>query len=78
MWERIKIKYVKPHRSYPRLPKDDRVTVSVEMPIEVYSEFRRQIEAPSSFNNRRGITGFDMILCEKTNKIAGDTCTNKE
>jgi hypothetical protein len=53
MWSDIHIKSVKPYRSYPRLKKDDRVTVTVDMPIEAYSGFRRQIEAPHALRNRR-------------------------
>lgn len=53
MWGTIDIKSVRSYRSFPRLIKDDRVTVTIDMPIEKYSEFRKQIEAPHSLRNRR-------------------------
>ena len=53
MWDTIKLKSVTSYRSHPRLKAKDRVTVVVDMPIEEYSAFRRQVEAPGSFDDRR-------------------------
>lgn len=53
MWESIDIKNVRAFRSHPKLKARDKVEVSLEMPIELYSQFRRQIEAPSSLRDRR-------------------------
>ena len=53
MWDKIKLKSVTPYRSNPRLKAKDRVKVLLDMPIETYSDFRRQVEAPNSFGSRR-------------------------
>ncbi len=53
MWDKMKLKSVTPYRSHPRLKSRDRVTVVIDMPIETYSDFRRQVEAPRSLLGRR-------------------------
>jgi hypothetical protein len=53
MWDSINIKSVRAFRSHPKHKARDRVEVVLEMPIEHYSEFRVQVEAPSALRNRR-------------------------
>jgi hypothetical protein len=53
IWDQMKLESVTSYRSHPRLKVKDRVTVVLDMPIRVYSEFRRQVEAPGSFTDRR-------------------------
>lgn len=53
MWEKINIMNVEPYKSFPKVIKSDRVKVTLDMPIDTYSEFRVQIEAPQSLRGRR-------------------------
>lgn len=53
MWDSIDIKSVRAFRSHPKHKARDRVEVVLEMPIEHYSKFRVQVEAPSALRNRR-------------------------
>lgn len=52
-WENIKIETFKAYRSSHRAIKKDRMKVTIDMPIEDYTAFRRQIEAPHSLRDRR-------------------------
>jgi len=53
MWEKVKIKGTKHYKSHPEEIKPDRITVEVDMPIELYSDFRRQVEVPLHNKKRR-------------------------
>ena len=60
MKDYIIIKSVNSYRSDRLLKKKDRITVTVDMPIERFTAFRRTIEAPDVPQGRR-----------KTDKIEG-------
>lgn len=53
MWEKIRIKSIKPYRKDHQSVKKDRVMVTLDMPTEVYSKFRKQVEAPLADLHRR-------------------------
>jgi hypothetical protein len=53
IWDKIKIKSVNHFKKDPHAVKSDTVEVVLHMPIEVYSTFRLQIEAPHTLGNRR-------------------------
>lgn len=53
IWNKIKIKSITNYKKDPTAVKPDSVEVTITMPIEVYSVFRLQIEAPNTLNNRR-------------------------
>lgn len=53
MWTKINITNTKPYKSTRTAIKNDRIQVTLDMPIETYSLFRRQIEAPHSLRGRR-------------------------
>ena len=44
MWDKIKLEEVTSYRSGPKSKTNDRTKVILDMPTEVYSEFRKQIE----------------------------------
>jgi hypothetical protein len=53
IWDKIKIKSVTPYKKDPKAIKHDTVDVCLTMPIEVYSVFRVQIDAPHTLRTRR-------------------------
>ena len=53
MWDKIKIVKTKSYRSLPKNDKKDRTEVVLDMPTEVFSEFRKQIELPHVKNRRK-------------------------
>lgn len=55
LWEKMKIKSVSHYKKDPDACKSDYVEVVLTMPIEVYSVFRVQVEAPHMLRNRRAL-----------------------
>lgn len=53
MWEKICIKAIRPYRKDHQSKAKDRIQVTLDMPIEVYSTFRKQVEAPLADLHRR-------------------------
>jgi len=53
IWEKIKIKSVSPYKSTPKAVKNDMIEVTLIMPVEVYSTFRVQVDAPHTLHGRR-------------------------
>lgn len=53
IWDRIKLKSVTPYKDNPTAIKNDTVEVVLTMPVEVYSTFRVQLEAPRTLKGRR-------------------------
>jgi hypothetical protein len=62
IWDKIKLKSVTPYKENPTAIKNDTVEVVLTMPVEVYSTFRLQLEAPHTLKGRR-----------YTDKMQGDT-----
>ena len=52
-WDKIKIIKTESYKSYPKNNTKDRTEVILDMPTEVYSEFRKQIEIPHVRNRRK-------------------------
>ena len=53
IWHRIKTKSVRAYRKNAQSKKNDLVEVVLEMPTEVYSTFRLQLDAPHVLQGRR-------------------------
>jgi len=56
MWDKVKIISVKPYRTRRMNKKDDRVKIELDMPIEFYSKFRKQIEISHSIKEDKNGT----------------------
>jgi hypothetical protein len=52
MWHDIEIRGVKPYKSSPREIKPNRVSVTLDMPIKTYSEFRKLVEVHNNPNKK--------------------------
>jgi hypothetical protein len=64
IWDKIKTKSVHPYKTDPSVIKNDMIEVVLTMPVEVYSIFRVQLDAPHTLKGRRssdkietGVTG---------------------
>jgi len=53
IWDKIKTKSVTPYKKDPRAIKNDSIELVLTMPIEVYSTFRVQLDAPDTLRSRR-------------------------
>ena len=52
-WNKIKIKNVEAYSSSAESRETDRAKVILDMPMETYRKFQKQIEAPDTLRNRR-------------------------
>jgi hypothetical protein len=53
IWDKIKTKSVTPYKKDQKAIKHDSVELVLTMPIEVYSTFRLQLDAPDTLRSRR-------------------------
>jgi len=53
IWDKIKFKSVTPYKRDHKSVKNDTVDVVITMPVEVYSVFRVQLDAPDTLRSRR-------------------------
>ena len=52
-WDKIKMGQPITYRASPDAIKSDRVKVELDMPVEVYSDFQKQIHASHALRGRR-------------------------
>jgi len=52
-WDNIEIKSFKSYRTNHKSIKKDRMEVTLDMPIEDYVDFRKQVEVPHVLRDRR-------------------------
>lgn len=53
IWDKIRTKSVTPYKKDFKAVKNDYIEVVLTMPIEVYSVFRVQLDAPDTLRSRR-------------------------
>lgn len=53
MWDKIRIKKTRAYPSKPEKRTKDRIEITLDMPIEIFSDFRKQIEAAHTLRDRR-------------------------